>query len=235
MQQDILQQDILQQEEQLNLIQLPAEYYFDNNSKIGLRDGFIEISKEKFIAVGFEKTKVAKEWQDIDYFNIIIVTKADDQQYYFRKIEHSAEIFSPKYVNDDIRINWIEKNKKSAAQKLISNLYCLVDSRSEYTLNIDNKAYFVYEKNLTHTISVSYEIWEDYDKNKVRASPFLRVRCQLLSKYLVDNLDYLPMKILEYPINIYSLFQTSVFQYRPFEIWYGNLTVDGIKVTLESK
>ncbi len=218
-----------------NLIQLSAEYYLNSNSKIGLRSGFVEISKDKFIAVGFEKTKVAKDWEGTDYFNIIILTKADDQQYYIGKIEHPADIFSPKYVNDDMRINWVEEAIQVTDNELMNDLYCLIDSRSEYTLTIHNKPYSIYEKYLCHSISVSYEIWENHDTSKIEVSPFLIVRCQLSSKYFAEALDYLPMKILEYPINIYSLFQTSVFQYRPFKIWHGNVTVDGIKVTLESK
>lgn len=227
-----------------NLIRLSAEYYLNSNSKIGLREGFIEISKDKFIAVGFEKTKVAKDWEDTDYFNIIILTKANEQQYYFTKIEHPVDIFAPKYVNDDMKINWVEETIQVTNNELMNDLYCLIDSLSEYTLTIHDKPYSIYEKYLSHSISVSYEIWEHYDKSKIEVSPFLMVRCQLYKKHfanatldclLPQESDHLLIKKIEYPINIYSLFQTSVFQYRPFKIWHGNVTVDGIKVTLESK
>ncbi|HEY9768391.1 MAG TPA: hypothetical protein V6C71_07750 [Coleofasciculaceae cyanobacterium] len=43
------------------------------------------------------------------------------------------------------------------------------------------------------------------------------------------------MKTLEYSINIRSLLQTSIFQYCPFEVWDENVTINGKKVTLESK
>ena len=44
-----------------------------------------------------------------------------------------------------------------------------------------------------------------------------------------------PTEILEYPIGIDTLLQTSIFKLNPFEIYRGKVTIDGLIVTLESK
>lgn len=217
-----------------NLIKLDPKYFFDADSTIPLKNGQIKIGKEQFLAVGFEKSKVAQNWEDTDYFNIIIVTKAEDQKYYIAKIEHPADILAPKYVNDDLRVIWVEENIVPEEQELISNLYSLNDSRCEYTITIQDKPYQFYEKYIVYTISVSYEIWEDCYKN-TKISPYLMVRCKFDSQHGASALENTPTQILEYPISVYSLLQTSVFQYRPFEIWQGKVMINDLMVTLKSE
>ncbi|MEL6441614.1 MAG: hypothetical protein AAFQ80_20465 [Cyanobacteria bacterium J06621_8] len=216
------------------LIQISA-YCLSDRSKIYLPESCIEIDKEKFVAIGLEKSKAAEHWEDEDCINILILVKADDGKYYFSKIEHPVDILSPRNVNDDLKIYWVEDTAKPLENELISNLYTLNDSRSEYTLTINEKPFQIYEKYLCHLISVGYETWEYYNKSKVEVSGYLRVRCQFSSKWFTNALDHLPLKTLEYPISINLLLQTSIFEYQPFELWSGNLTVDGFKVKLESR
>ena len=225
---------VVNKESQLKLVKLSTTGILNSTSTIGLHDGQIEIGDERFIAVGFEKSKAAKHWEDTDYFNIIVVTKASDRKYYYRKIEHPADVLSPKYIEDELNIFWVDEAKQEMDNELISNLYSLNDSRSEYTLNIQEKPYFFYEKYICYTISASYETWENYDKTEIEVSPFLKVRCKFSSQHFASALENTPTKTLEYRINIYSLLQASVFQYRPFEVWNGKVSIDGINVTLES-
>jgi hypothetical protein len=213
----------------MNLIKLSEIYFFDTTSKISLHNGHTEIGDDQFLAVGLEKSKAAKNWEDTDYFNIIIVTRAYDQKYYILKIEHPADVLSPKYVEDEMRIMWVEETIKPTDKELIGNLYSLNDSRCHYTLTIREKPYFFYEKYICYTFSVSYDIWENYEKTKIEASPYFQVRCKLSSYHCASDVDDSPTNILEYPIAINSLLQTSVFQYRPFEIWDGNVIIDGVR------
>lgn len=216
------------------LIQIPI-YCLSDRSVIYLQNGCVKVGQAKFMAIGLEKSKAAKHWEDEDCFNILILVKGDDEKYYFSEIEHFADVFSPRNVNDNLNLHWVEETTKPLENELIGNLYVLNDSRSEYTLTIDDKPYQIYEKYLAHLFSVGYDTWEHYDKSKVEVSSYLQVRCQLSSKYTSTALDHLPIKTLQYPIAIYSLLRTSIFEYQPFELWNGNVTVDGFKVRLESK
>ena len=218
----------------MNLIKISTIYFVDFIPRISITQGYTEIGEEQFIAVGFEKSKVATNWEDTDRFNIIVLTKACDQKYYIAKIEHPADVLSPKYIEDEMNVHWVEENIQPSNKELLGNLYSLNDSRSEYTLTISDKPYLFYEKYLCYLMSVSYEIYENY-YNGSEVSPFLWIRCQLSSRYFASALDYLPMKTLEYSINIRSLLQTSIFQYCPFGVWDGNVIINGRKVTLESK
>lgn len=200
--------------------------------KISLSNGQTELETDPFIAVGFEKSKAAKNWEDTDYFNIVVVTRSYNQKYYIVKIEHSADILSPKYIEDELNIHWVEETTASPELELINNLYSLNDSRCQYTLTVDDKPYLFYEKYFCYLMSVKYEIWENYDNTEIEASPFLKVTCKLSSSHITNIFDDLPSKTLEYQIPIYSLFKTSIFKFNPFEIWDGNVTVDGVKVTL---
>lgn len=215
-----------------NLIKLSAIYFFKEHSAIALENGQIQIGEEQFIAVGLEKTKTAKNWEDTDYFKIVVVVQAVDGNYYISEIEHPADILSPKWTEGNRDIFWVEETKP-IDNLLLADLYTLNDCRNEYTLTIYDRPYVFYEKYIVYTISASYEIWENYDKS-ISVSSFLKVRCQFSSQHPASDLEGTPSKILEYPINISSLLQTSIFQHHPFQIWNGKVTVDGIKVVLES-
>jgi|GEM_PF-3228750 len=234
-----------------NLVQLSAVYFLNDTSSISLEQGRIQIGKEQFIAIGLEKTKAAEHWEDTDYFKVVIVVQAADGNYYISEIEHPADILAPKYVNDDMRIHWVEESTESkdgvsvdtinnlhalkdgVLVSTIGNLYSLDDSRCEYTLTINDKPYQFYEKYIIYTMSASYEIWEYHNKS-IKISPFLVVRCQFSSQHCASALEGTPTEILEYPIAIASLLQTSIFQNCPFKIWDGKVSIDGLKVTLES-
>ncbi|MGL5793074.1 MAG: hypothetical protein ACRC06_01475 [Waterburya sp.] len=142
----------------IKLIKLSGIYFLDSNSRIGLHNGHIEFGENQFIAVGLKKSKAAKNWEDTDYFNVVILTRACDQKYYILKIEHPADVLSPKYVEDEMRIMWVEKTIKPTDKELLDNLYSLNDSRCHYTLTIREKPYFFYEKYICYTFSVSYDI-----------------------------------------------------------------------------
>lgn len=148
----------------MNLIRLSTIYFVDCNSRISLPQGYTDIGEEQFIAVGLEKSKVATNWEDTDYFNIIVLIKACDHKYYVTKIKHSADILSPKYIEDELNVHWVEETINLFDKMLISDLYSLNDSRSNYTLTINEKPYLLYEKYLCYLMSVSYEIWENYIK-----------------------------------------------------------------------
>ena len=225
----------MNQAKHVKLIRLSETYFLDITSKISLENGYVEIGDEKFVAVGFEKSKAAKNWEDTDYFNIVILVKAADGNYYRSTIEHSADILSPKYVDDDMTIYWVEENAESDDNLLIDNLYALNDSRCQYTITIHDKPYLFYEKYIIYRISASYEIWESYDKTKAEISPYLRIRCKFDSQHSASALENTPTEILEYPININSLLQTSIFQDCPFEIYQGKVIIDDLIVTLELK
>ena len=216
----------------LKLIKLEQIYFLNKTSKLILNNGYVEIGDEGFIAVGFEKSKAAKNWEDTDYFNIIILAKAADGNYYLSKIEHPADILAPKYVDNDNSVHWIEENIESNDNLLLDHLYTLDDSRSKYTITIHEKPYYFYEKYIIYKISASYEIWENHDKT-TEISPFLKVRCKFDSQHSASALEDTPTKILEYRIGINSLLQTSIFQLNPFEIYQGKVNVDGLIVTLE--
>lgn len=218
--------------DQLKLVKL-STVILDGASTTGLHNGQIEIADERFVAVGFEKSKAAKNWEDTDYFNIIVVTKARDRRYYIRKIEHSADVLSPKYIENELSIFWIDRANQETDKELISNLYNLNDSRDRYTLSVQGKAYDFYEKYICYTILVSYELWENYNKTEIEVSPFLNIRCQFSSQHSASALENTPTTVLKYQINVYTLLQASVFQYCPFEVWDGKVSVDGINVTLE--
>lgn len=128
----------------------------------------------------------------------------------------------------------MEENKEPEDQELISNLYSLNDSRCQYTITIQDKLDQFYEKYIVYTISVSYEIWQDYYKNSNIAS-FFKVRCTFSSQHGASALEGTPTKTLEYPISIYSLLQSSIFQYHPFELWQGKVIVNDLMVTLSSE
>ena len=215
-----------------NLIKLSPRYYLNDSSAIALENGQIQVGKEQFIAVGLEKTRAAEHWEDRDYFKIVVVVQAIDGNYYISEIEHPADVLSPKQVEGDRGVFWVEETK-SIDNLLIANLYTLDDCRDEYTLTIYDKPYLFYEKYIVYTISASYEIWENYDKT-IEVSPFLKIRCQFSSRHPASELEDTPTNTLEYPIAINSLLQTSVFQHRPFKIWNGRVKTNGIKVTLES-
>ena len=223
----------MNQEKYLKLIKLEHIYFLNKTSKLILNNGYVEIGDEGFIAVGFEKSKAAKNWEDTDYFNIIILAKAADGNYYLSKIEHPADILAPKYVDDDNSVHWIEETE-SNENLLLDNLYTLDDSRCEYTITIHDKPYLFYEKYIIYKISASYEIWEYHDQT-TEISPFLKVRCKFDSQHSASALENTPTKILEYRIDISSLLQTSIFQLNPFEIYQGKVTVDGLIITLESE
>ncbi len=224
----------MNQEKYLKLIKLEHIYFLNKTSKLILNNGYVEIGEEGFIAVGFEKSKAAKNWEDTDYFNIIILAKAADGNYYQSKIEHPADILAPKYADDDMTIYWVEETE-SNENLLIDNLYTLDDSRCHYTITIHEKPYDFYEKYIIYRISASYEIWENHDKTKAEISPSLKVRCKFDSQHNASALEDTPTKILEYPIYISSLLQTSIFKLNPFEIYQGKVTIDGLIVTLESE
>ena len=61
------------------------------------------------------------------------------------------------------------------------------------------------------------------------------MRCKFDSQHSASALEDTPTEILEYPIGIDSLLQTSIFQLNPFEIYRGKVTIDGLIVTLESE
>ena len=222
----------MNKEKSTNLIKLSPIDFLNERSAIALENGQISIGKEQSIAVGLEKTKAAEHWEDTDYFKIVVVVQAIDGNYYISEIEHQADILSPKQVEGDRRVRWVEETK-SIDNLLIANLYTLDDCRDDYTLTIHDKPYLFYEKYIVYTISASYEIWENYDKS-IEVSPFLEVRCQFSSRHSASELEGTPTNTLEYPISIASLLQTSVFQHHPFRIWSGRVKTDGIKVTLES-
>ena len=224
----------MNKEKYLKLIKLEQIYFLNQTSKLILDNGYAEIGDEGFIAVGFEKSKAAKNWEDTDYFNIIILVKAADGNYYRSTIEHEADILAPKYVDDDLTIYWVEENTESDDNLLIDNLYALNDSRCDYTITIHDKPYQFYEKYIIYRISASYEIYEYHDKT-TKISPYLKVRCKFDSQHFASALEDTPTKILEYPIGIDSLLQTSIFQLNPFEIYRGKVTIDGLIVTLESE
>ena len=225
----------MNQEKHLKLIKLEQIYFLNKTSKLILNNGYVEIGKEGFIAVGFEKSKTAKNWEDTDYFNIIILAKAADGNYYQSRIEHEADILAPKYADDDKSVRWVEENTESDENLLLDNLYALNDSRCHYTITIHEKPYKFYEKYIIYRISASYENWEISDKTNVEISPFLKVRCKFDSQHSASALENTPTKILEYPIGIDSLLQTSIFKLNPFEIYQGKVTIDGLIVTLESE
>ncbi|MEO0925942.1 MAG: hypothetical protein AAFY63_08730 [Cyanobacteria bacterium J06643_13] len=181
---------------------------------------------EKFIAIALEKSKKATNWEDSDRFNLIVLTKASDQEYYLTRIEHYPDILSPRYVDNDGGVFWREESINFGDKELINDLYSLNDSRDKYTVTINEKPYSFCEKYICYTISASYELWGN------EVSPFLRVCCQLSSCYSASRLSHLPTKFLEYRVNINHLLQTSIFQYRPFEIWHGKVIVDELKVKL---
>lgn len=219
--------------DQLKLVKL-STLILDRASTIGLHNGQIEIGDERFIAVGLEKSKAAKNWEDTDYFNIIVVTKASDRRYYIRKIEHPADVLSPKYIEDELNIYWVDETKQETDKELIGDLYTVNDSRDRYTLAVQEKPHYFYEKYICYTISVSYELWENYDKTEIEVSPFLNIRCQFSSQHPASALEDTPTTTLKYRIDVCTLLQTSVFQYCPFEVWNGKVSIDGINVTLES-
>ena len=225
----------MNQEKYLKLIKLEQIYFLNKTSKLILNNGYVEIGDEGFIAVGFEKSKAAKHWEDTDYFNIIILAKAADGNYYQSRIEHPADILAPKYADDDMTIYWLEENIESDDKLLIDNLYAMNDSRCQYKITIHEKTYHFYEKHIVCRISASYEIWENHDKTKAEISPYLKVRCKFDSQHNASALEDTPTKILEYPIDISSLLQTSIFQLNPCEIYQGKVTIDGLIVTLESE
>lgn len=144
----------------IKLVRLKGTYLFNQDSKILLANGYIDLAEERFIAVGLEKSKAAKDWEDYDYFNLIVLTKGIDDKYYLSKIEYITDILAPKYVESDRTIQWVSENTKSKDKILIDNLYCLNDCRDEYTLTINDKPYSFYEKYIVYLISVSYEIGE---------------------------------------------------------------------------
>ena len=224
----------MNKEQYLKLIKLEPIYFFNQTSKLLLDNGYAEIGEEKFIAVGFEKSKAAKNWEDTDYFNIIILVKAADGNYYRSTIEHPADILAPKYVDDDMTIYWVEENTELDDNLLLDNLYVLNDSRCNYTITIHEKPYQFYEKYIVYIISVGYEVYEYNDKT-TKISPDFRVRCKFDSRHCASALEDTPTEILEYPIYISSLLQRSIFQLNPFEIYRGKVTIDGLIVTLESE
>ena len=226
----------MNQEKYLKLIKLEHIYFLNKTSKLILNNGYVEIGDEGFIAVGFEKSKAAKNWEDTDYFNIIILAKAADGNYYLSRIEHPADILAPKYVDDDLSIHWVEENTELDDNLLIDNLYTLDDSRCKYTLTIHDKPYQFYEKYIIYKISASYKIWKwkNHDKT-TEISPYLKVRCKFDSQHSASALENTPTKILEYSININSLLQTSIFKLNPFEIYQRKVTIDGLIITLESE
>ena len=223
----------MNKEQYLKLIKLEPIYFLNKTSKLVLDNAYAEIGEEKFIAVGFEKSKAAKNWEDTDYFNIIILVKAADGNYYRSTIEHPADILSPRYVKDDMTIYWVEENTEFD-NLLIDNLYTLNDSRCNYTITIHDKPYQFYEKYIIYRISVGYEVYEYNDKT-TKNSPDFRVRCKFDSRHCASALEDTPTEILEYPIYISSLLQRSIFQLHPFEIYRGKVTIDGLIVTLESE
>ena len=222
----------MNKERYIKLIKLEQIYFLNKTSKLILDNGYVEIGEERFIAVGFEKSKAAKNWEDTDYFNIIILVKAADGNYYRSKIEHPADILAPKYVDDDNSVHWIEENTEVNDKLLLDNLYTLGDSRCKYTLTIHEKPYLFYEKYIIYKISASYKIWENYDKT-TEIPLYLKVRCKFDSQHSASALEDTPTKILEYPININSLLRTSIFKLNPFEIYRGKVTIDSLIVTLE--
>lgn len=216
------------------LIQIP-QYYSSDRPKIHLKNGYAEVGKENWIAVGLEKSRAAQGWEDMDYFNITILVQANDGKYYICQIEHPADVLSPRNLHDELNIYWLKEDAKPAENELISNLYALVDSRSTYTLSVEEKPYQIYEKYICYNISVSYDTWEHYDKSKIEVSGLFQVRCRFSSQHPASDLDDIPTRTLIYQIYSDPLLQASVFEYQPFELWQGNVTIDGFKVRLESK
>ncbi|MCC0179013.1 hypothetical protein I4641_18760 [Waterburya agarophytonicola K14] len=146
----------------INLIKI-SPYLLYGTPVINLEQGYTEVGKERFLAIALEKSKAAKDWEDTDCFKIIIVVQGADRNYYISEIEHPADILAPKYVNDDMRIWWVEENAESKDRlfvNMISNLYALNDSRSQYTLTINDKPYQFCEKYIIYKMSASYEIWD---------------------------------------------------------------------------
>ena len=219
----------------MDLIRLNSVYFMNDASKIGLGKNRSFPGKARFLAIGLEKSRTAQNWEDLDYFNIIILTKSQDEQCYLAKIEHPAYILSPQNAEDDMRVSWVRDDSKLTENVLIRDLYALDDSRSRYTITIQDIPYLFIEKYICYTMTVSYEIWENYDKSKIEVSPYLKVRCQFSAHHPASRLEDTPSQTLEYPIDINSLMQTSVFNCIPFEIWNGKVVVDGIKVTLALK
>ena len=219
----------------MNLVILTDSFLWDSD-KIVLEDGYVEIGKEKFVAVGIEKSKTSEHWEESDRINVIILVKGYNEKYYILKIEHYvSEVLSPKYIENEFSLCFVEN--KLTGRELISDLYAISDSRDEYTLSIYNenherKIYHVYEKYIDYKISVSYET-EDFNLDSSKAATFFWIRCQISSMHNVDYSETLENTTIQYPMFIRDLLRTHVFERHYFKIWKGKVTINGVKVTLE--
>lgn len=72
----------------MNKINLVIFTYFLYEERIITKNGSVEVSEDKFIAIGIEKSKPSDNWEYSDLLNIIILVKGKDDRYYINNVSY---------------------------------------------------------------------------------------------------------------------------------------------------